>query len=203
MTAVLNHPFVKGLQARLIDYEKELKLDQYHALNFVHTKSSGKIPRIYAVLATVLIGFSLMTHFVGLSFVSHLIGFYPVYWSFKALKTSEKDDDVQWLTYWVVYGFLSTVESVIDRAFFWLPLYFLAKIVFLIWCFHPATRGALVVYQRAVLPIFTKLENDFQFSGSRPSSISTTSAGCGSGAPSPSAATSGSAKQRTAARHVD
>jgi hypothetical protein len=38
------------------------------------------------------------------------------------------DDDEYWLTYWVVYGSLSVLESFLDAAFFWLPFYFLIKV---------------------------------------------------------------------------
>ena len=42
---------------------------------------------------------------VGASVLSAAVGFfYPSYMSFKAVKSEEKEDDKQWLTYWVVYN---------------------------------------------------------------------------------------------------
>ena len=37
---------------------------------------------------------------------SNVVGFvYPAYMSFKAIETEDDvDDDIQWLTYWVVFG---------------------------------------------------------------------------------------------------
>jgi receptor expression-enhancing protein 5/6 len=44
-----------------------------------------------------------------------LVGFvWPVYASFKALKSADTADDTQWLTYWIVFGIVSTVESFTD-----------------------------------------------------------------------------------------
>ena len=41
----------------------------------------------------------------------NFIGFaYPAYCSIKALETSTKEDDTQWLTYWVVLAFFNHVD---------------------------------------------------------------------------------------------
>ena len=43
--------------------------------------------------------------------VSLLVGtIYPAYKSFKAIESKEKDDDTQWLIYWVVFAFFSVIE---------------------------------------------------------------------------------------------
>lgn len=47
----------------------------------------------------------------GASFFSGIIGVaYPAYASLAALESSDKRDDTQWLTYWVVYGAFTLVE---------------------------------------------------------------------------------------------
>ncbi len=71
---------------------------------------------------------------------SNLAGFvYPLYMSWKAVRSVDAQDDTRWLTYWVSYGFLNTVERVL-----WglssLPFYSATKVCFLVWCFHPKTR---------------------------------------------------------------
>ena len=48
--------------------------------------------------------------------------------SCKAIDSEEKDDDTQWLTYWVVFAFFSVVESITDLLMFWVPFYFLFKV---------------------------------------------------------------------------
>jgi len=59
-----------------------------------------------------------------------------------------------------VYGSLALLESLIGGVnFMWLPLYFIGKVAFLIWCFHPQTKGALIVYNRVLQPLFGQMES--------------------------------------------
>ncbi|BGP18565.1 ER membrane protein DP1/Yop1 [Rhodosporidiobolus nylandii] len=46
-----------------------------------------------------------------LSFVPNLGFALPAYLSLRALETPGHDDDVQWLTYWVIFGAFTFVES--------------------------------------------------------------------------------------------
>ena len=53
------------------------------------------------------------------------------YFSFsscKAIDSEDKDDDTQWLTYWVVYAAFGIVEYFTDIILSWVPFYFLAKV---------------------------------------------------------------------------
>ena len=46
----------------------------------------------------------------------------------KAIESTQKDDDTQWLTYWVVYSAFSILEFFSDIFLSWFPLYFLFKV---------------------------------------------------------------------------
>ena len=46
----------------------------------------------------------------------------------KAIESKEKEDDTQWLTYWVVYSVFSLVEFFSDILLFWIPFYWLMKV---------------------------------------------------------------------------
>ena len=46
----------------------------------------------------------------------------PAYRSFKALNNPAPDDANTWLTYWIVHGFLSVFESILDKFIFWVRL---------------------------------------------------------------------------------
>jgi hypothetical protein len=59
----------------------------------------------------------------------NFIGFvYPALESIKAIESRNKDDDTKWLTYWVVYAYLSTIEFFSDILLSWFPFYWLAKV---------------------------------------------------------------------------
>ena len=74
--------------------------------------------------------------------ISNLVGWaLPAYLSFKALGTPGTRDDIQWLTYWVVFGFFNFVESLALRiVLYYLPWYFAFKTVFILWLQLPVFR---------------------------------------------------------------
>jgi hypothetical protein len=51
---------------------------------------------------------------------SNVIGFlFPAYYSFKAIESPNKEDDKQWLVYWVVYSFFTIIESFVSIILYW------------------------------------------------------------------------------------
>ena len=47
----------------------------------------------------------------GGQLLTNMIGFvYPAYCSIQALESNRKQDDIQWLTYWVVFAAFSVLE---------------------------------------------------------------------------------------------
>ena len=98
----------------------------------------------------------------------------------KALETDRKDDDVQWLTYWVVFAVFTFLEFFSDIVLSWMPFYFLLKVsacitgnchvphpfsclqcAFLVWCMLPiASNGSMTIYRGIVRPYFLKYETD-------------------------------------------
>lgn len=92
------------------------------------------------------------------AFISSLLGFiYPAYASVKAIESDRKDDDTQWLTYWVVYSAFSLVEFFADVFLGWFPFYYLAKMLFLGWCMAPiASNGSQFLYGRFIRPFILK-----------------------------------------------
>merc|ERR1712060_843393 len=60
----------------------------------------------------------------GVRAITNLVAFvYPAWQSLKALESDDKGDDTFWLAYWVIYGAISTMESITDVFFFWIPMY--------------------------------------------------------------------------------
>jgi len=46
----------------------------------------------------------------------------------KAIESVNKEDDTQWLTYWVVFSVFSVAEFFTDILLSWVPLYFFLKV---------------------------------------------------------------------------
>ena len=73
----------------------------------------------------------------------------------KAIESDNKDDDTQWLMYWVVFAFFSTAEFFADILCSWIPAYWLAKCLFLLWCMS-GHNGAEKVYRYLICPWYHK-----------------------------------------------
>lgn len=85
---------------------------------------------------------------------------YPMYASFKALEDLHQDHDQEeantWLTYWVTYAAMTLAESVFYRVLVWLPFYHIMRLVFIVWLFLPATRGARWIYRFLLGPLLRR-----------------------------------------------
>ncbi|CAK8997587.1 Receptor expression-enhancing protein 5, partial [Durusdinium trenchii] len=117
------------------------------------------IPKTVIAVVSALTFFVVMYVTVGPGLLCNLVGFvYPAYASFKAIETEEKEDDTQWLTYWVVFATFNLVETFVDVILFWFPFYYSLKFGFLIWLFLPNVRGAQYLYTHVILPLFVSQE---------------------------------------------
>ncbi|EFJ49839.1 hypothetical protein VOLCADRAFT_104090 [Volvox carteri f. nagariensis] len=81
---------------------------------------------------------------------------YPVYASAKAIESKDTADDVQWLTYWTLYGSLILAEHLADQALGRVPYYYHAKFAALLWLQLPQTQGAAYLYKRFYKPALVK-----------------------------------------------
>ncbi len=89
--------------------------------------------------------------------VANSIGFlYPVYATVVAIESTNKEDDTQWLTYWVVFALFSTIENFTSIILYWLPFFYPLKVTVLLWCMSPKYNGATIVYENIIRPHFLK-----------------------------------------------
>ncbi len=97
---------------------------------------------------------------IGAHFIANMIGFlYPTYATICALETLKKEDDTEWLMYWVVFTTFSVVENFVEFVIYWIPFYYPVKVTFLLWCMLPQYKGAAKVYELVIKPTFMKHES--------------------------------------------
>lgn len=83
---------------------------------------------------------------------------FPVFASYKALKTSDPALLTPWLMYWVVLACALLFESWVGFILVWIPFYAWFRLFFLLYLILPQTQGAKVLYQEHVHPFLEKNE---------------------------------------------
>jgi receptor expression-enhancing protein 5/6 len=125
--------------------------------------------KVYFFLFAVL---SLATTIYGLGgakLVTDLVSFvYPAYMSFKSIDSADTTDHIQWLTYWVVFSGASIFETVFSFLPEYIPFYFILKVFFFIWLYHPKFLGARMVYAKGIKPLIMPHLNAMQKTAAAP-----------------------------------
>ena len=70
--------------------------------------------------------------------------------SFKAIDSPDPTDDTQWLTYWCIFALFSITENVMSFLVEWIPFYYMIKVAFFTWLYHPKFNGATLMYKQIV-----------------------------------------------------
>ncbi|KAI4260234.1 MAG: hypothetical protein LQ352_000355 [Teloschistes flavicans] len=131
-----------------------VQLSKYPALNNFEKQTS--VPKVYAFLGIAGIYFFLVFFNIAGEFLVNFAGFIiPGYYSLEALFSVGKADDTQWLTYWVVYAFLTVFESLVS-AVYWFPFYYTFKFALVLWMALPQTGGAQVIFRSLIQPVFSR-----------------------------------------------
>jgi len=159
---VQQHPAYVQASNKANYYVNQLdkELTNYPVLNTFEQRT--QIPKAYAVLGGVVL--LTLFHFVNslAGPVSNLVGWaLPAFLSFKAIETAGHQDDIQWLTYWVVFGFFNFLESFALRlVLYYFPWYFAFKTIFIIWLQLPTFRGAQTVYLSVLKPVLANVNKN-------------------------------------------
>ncbi|TEB26294.1 hypothetical protein FA13DRAFT_1737469 [Coprinellus micaceus] len=155
------NPYVQQAQTKASVYINQLdkELTKYPVLNNLEQRT--QIPKAYAVLGGLFFIVVLHSFNALAAPVSNLVGWgLPAYLSFKAIESPSSHDDVQWLTYWVVFGFFNFVESFALRlVLYYVPWYFAFKSAFIVWLQLPAFRGAQTIYFSLLKPVLLNLSS--------------------------------------------
>ncbi|GAA6000667.1 HVA22/TB2/DP1 family protein [Rhodotorula paludigena] len=131
------------------------ELSKYPSLN--HFEAQTGVPKAYATLGAAAVFTTLVFFNIAAGFLTNLLGWgLPAYFSLRALESPGHDDDVQWLTYWIVYGGFTFAETFAKVIVAWFPYYYVAKTLFILYLVLPSTRGAVVVYDKVFKPLFAQ-----------------------------------------------
>ncbi|KAL3420601.1 Receptor expression-enhancing protein 2 [Phlyctema vagabunda] len=84
---------------------------------------------------------------------------FPVFASYKALKTTDPALLTPWLMYWVVLACALLFESWVGFILVWIPFYAWIRLGFLLYLILPQTQGARVLYQLHVHPFLEDNEH--------------------------------------------
>lgn len=150
------------IKSGLEKFDKYLEEENNHltkTLDLIEKKTNVK-KRYLALSVLVWVSVYLIVGYAA-SLLCSFIGFvYPAYKSVKAIESTATGDDTAWLMYWVVYASFSCLEFFSDILLSWVPLYFLIKCIFLLWCMAPISyNGSKVIYNRLIRPWVLKNEN--------------------------------------------
>ncbi|XP_034702397.1 HVA22-like protein f [Vitis riparia] len=88
-------------------------------------------------------------------FLDALIGptcmlLFPLYASVRAIETPSTLDDQQWLTYWILYSFITLFELSCWQILAWVPFWSYMKLLFCLWLVLPIFNGAAYIYDHFV-----------------------------------------------------
>lgn len=115
------------------------------------------LPAVYLVTGISLLLFLLLVILSGFRAIAHLVAYiYPGWRSLQVLNAGDRDEDTLWLSYWVIYGFFTVLESITDLLKHRIPLYELVKMGFYLYLYE--MKGALVVYERLLRPLVINAE---------------------------------------------
>lgn len=165
----------KKSMEKVDQYLNQLGFSEFEKIKPLKTlseKTGLKVSYIMAVFFTILLIFVLLEW--GSFLITSLVGFiYPAYMSFKAIESTDSNDDTQWLTYWVVYSFFTVFNDIVIYFLGFIPFFYILKVALYVWMFHPRTKGAVLVYSKAIRPLLTKYEGKLdRFSNAAEENIS-------------------------------
>jgi receptor expression-enhancing protein 5/6 len=144
--------FQDKAQVHIGQLDKELS--KYGFLNNLEKQTS--VPKVYVVLGVAATYFFFVFFNLGGQLLTNFAGFViPGYYSLEALFSVSKADDTQWLTYWVVFAFLTVFESAVS-AVYWFPFYYTFKFILILWLALPVTGGAQLVFKSFIQPVFSR-----------------------------------------------
>lgn len=98
--------------------------------------------------------------FISFLIVTSLGTLYPIYLSYKAIKANDLQSLEVLLMYWIVMGSVTALENTFGWLINWLPFYYEAKTVLMLWLTLPQIQGSTFVYVTYLHPFLLEHEAD-------------------------------------------
>ncbi|MCJ1472756.1 hypothetical protein MMC13_001405 [Lambiella insularis] len=87
---------------------------------------------------------------------------FPVFASYKALRTSDPAQLTPWLMYWVSFALITLFEAWTWYLISWVPLYAYIRLILLSYLVLPQTQGARHLYQSHIHPFLAQHEAEIE-----------------------------------------
>ncbi|EPS28763.1 hypothetical protein PDE_03709 [Penicillium oxalicum 114-2] len=87
---------------------------------------------------------------------------FPIFASYKALRSADPSQLAPWLMYWVVLSVVLLAESWTVFIIGWFPFYSWIRLTFMCYLVLPQTQGARILYQDYVDPFLFRHERDIE-----------------------------------------
>mmetsp|Transcript_19182 Transcript_19182/g.37018 ORF Transcript_19182/g.37018 Transcript_19182/m.37018 type:complete len:236 (-) Transcript_19182:495-1202(-) len=142
---------------------KAVTFPQAELLESVYN-ATGITP-LYLFVGLGIVTGALLIHTFGFGAFGRCFSFtYLVYVTFKVKEVHNENivtaDKIHWLSHWAFYGTWVFFDNVTGFFFYWIPYIDALKIMFLIWCLLPQTRGAQQVYYLIIHRGFQRYEKE-------------------------------------------
>ncbi|MCJ1410774.1 hypothetical protein MMC19_004860 [Ptychographa xylographoides] len=87
---------------------------------------------------------------------------FPIFASYKALRTSDPAQLTPWLMYWVSFALITLFEAWTWYLVSWIPLYAYLRLLILSYLVLPQTQGARLLYQTYIHPFLAQHEANIE-----------------------------------------
>lgn len=131
----------------MIRPDENFQIQQNIPYSFIQEiQKKSDIPAAYLIFTLIFASVLVSSGYFAQSLTSIIIFVLPVYWTLKAVEMRLKNEDKQWMTYWLIWTFFYFLDSIFSNFLKKIPNFYLIKLLFFIWLFLPSTMGAQYLY---------------------------------------------------------
>lgn len=80
----------------------------------------------------------------------------------QAIEKNNEEQKKIWLTYWIVFGFLTTIDGSLSFVLAFVPGFYAIRFVMYVWMFYPREKNGATIIYTALKPILQKLNQKIE-----------------------------------------